>query len=333
MTNQPATQLNAGEETIIPARRDGVTALCVHAFLAIIVALGLRLLFVYWFPASADDSAIYLQLANNWVDHHVYGLSLNGQLVPTDLRTPGYPAFLAGVALLLGRSMQAILLSQAVLDVLTCILTAALAAALAPAGTRRRVWIIALWLAATCPFLANYSAVVLTEVVVTFLATAALACFALGLRHEPMQLRIRTGNPWNLHHCLCTCWAHFFTGAGDAGAPRNAVACWPSRLSCTVSRMEGLRARERAILLCCGHGGRVSASALAVGRAESHFLERSCSSSRRAMPRSPANTRRLATTPGRGRGSNAIATCILQSGRSEKTARTLMISRFGFRFS
>ena len=188
MTNQPATQPHDREDSIIPAPRGGVTALCVHTFLAVIVGLALRLVFVHWFPATTDDSATYLQLARNWVDHHVYGLSQNGQLVPTDLRTPGYPAFLAGVTLLFRRSMRAILLSQAVLDVFTCILTAALAAALAPAGARRRVWIIALWLAATCPFLANYSAVVLTEVVVTFLATAALSCFALGLRQEPAQL-------------------------------------------------------------------------------------------------------------------------------------------------
>jgi hypothetical protein len=134
---------------------------------------------------------MYIQFARTWADHHVYGFWLNGHLVPADLRTPGYPAFLAGVAMLFGRSIRAILLSQAVLDVLTCFLTAALAAALAPAGARRRVWIIALWLAATCPFVANYSAVVLTEVLVTFLATAALYSFALGLRQEPAQLSFR----------------------------------------------------------------------------------------------------------------------------------------------
>jgi len=93
--------------------------------------------------------------------------------------------------MLFGRSIRAIRLSQAVLDVITCFLTAALAAALAPAGSRRRIWIIALWLAATCPFVANYSAVVLTEVLVTFLATAALCCFTLGLRQEFAQLNLR----------------------------------------------------------------------------------------------------------------------------------------------
>ncbi len=190
-TNQPVPQQNGREGTIIPAARNGVTNLCVYAFLAILVALGLRLLFVLRFPASSDDSEMYIQFARNWADHGVYGFWLNGQLIPTDLRTPGYPAFLAGVAMLVGRSMRSIQLSQAALDVLTCFWTAALAAALAPSGARRRVWITALWLAATCPFVANYTAVVLTEALVTFLATAALCCFALGLREETSRLTFR----------------------------------------------------------------------------------------------------------------------------------------------
>ena len=186
MTIQRASQPSGREETIIPAADAGVTSLRASAFLAIIVALGLRLLFVLRFPGSAGDSDLYLQFARNWADHQVYGFWIDGHSVPTDLRTPGYPAYLAGVALLLGRSIRAILLSQAVLDVFTCILTAALAAALAPSGSRQRVGIIALWLAATCPFVANYTAVVLTETLVTFLAIAALCCFVMGLR-EPMS--------------------------------------------------------------------------------------------------------------------------------------------------
>ena len=147
MINSSATQSSGPNGPIIPARRDGVTSLRVHAFLAILVALGLRLLFVFRFPGAAGDSDLYIQFARIWADHHVYGFLLDGFPVPTDLRMPGYPAFLAGVALLLGRSIQAILLSQAALDTVTCFLTAALAAALAPASARRRVWIIGLWLA------------------------------------------------------------------------------------------------------------------------------------------------------------------------------------------
>jgi 4-amino-4-deoxy-L-arabinose transferase-like glycosyltransferase len=218
MTNQPATESFGREGTIIPARRESVTVLCVHTFLAILTALALRLAFIHWFPATADDSATYLQLAANWVDHHVYGLAQNGQLVPTDLRTPGYPAYLAGVTLLFRRSMHAILLSQAVLDVFTCVLTAVLAATLAPRESRRRAWIIALWLAATCPFVANYSAVVLTEVLVTFLTTACLACFAMGLSKEPAQMGLRMGRQWN-QPVVFTLLGAFLTGVATMVRP------------------------------------------------------------------------------------------------------------------
>src|SRR4029077_18139626 len=203
---------------IIPAPPGGVTSVRFHAFLAIIVALSLRLLFVFWFPAPSGDSETYISLARFWADHHFYGFLLKGYLVPTDLRMPGYPAFLAGIAMLFGRSIQAILLSQAVLDVITCFLTAALAAALAPAGSRRRVRIIALWLAATCPFLANYTAVVLTEVLVTFLSTAALYCFALGLRQASSSYTLRDEHAHATPFAFALLGA-FFTGAATLARP------------------------------------------------------------------------------------------------------------------
>lgn len=253
MTNPPATQTQHREGTIIPAQRSGVTALYAQTFLAIITALALRLVFVHWFPATTDDSATYLQLANNWLDHHVYGLSLNGQLVPTDLRTPGYPAFLAGVTLLFRRSMRAILLSQVVLDVITCIMTAALAAALAPASARWRVWIIALWLAATCPFLASYSAAVLTEVVVTFFATAALCCFALGLRQESTKVVFRIGHGWR-HPLAFALLGSLLTGMATLVRPEMPL------LLCAAILVYGLRewraqGAEKAILYAAAMAG------------------------------------------------------------------------------
>ena len=238
---------------IIPARRESVTALCIHTFLAVIAGLALRLAFVHWFPTETDDSATYLQLASNWVEHHVYGLSQNGQPVPTDLRSPGYPAFLAGVTLLFRRSMQAILLSQAVLDVFTCLLTAALAAALAPVSTRRRVWIIALWLAATCPFVANYSAVVLTEVVVAFLATAALACFALGLRQEPAQLLLRIRGQWDSPFVFALLGA-FLTGVASLVRPEMPLLLGVAALVYGLRAWRVLGARK-AVLFAAAMAG------------------------------------------------------------------------------
>ena len=208
----------ADKSSMIPARRDGVTRLRAHAFLAMLVGLALRLLFALRFPASAGDSETYLQLARNWADHHVYGLWINGQMASADLRMPGYPAFLAGVAMLFGRSIHAIVLSQVALDLGACFLTAAIAVTLAPVIARRRVAIAGLWLSATCPFVANYSAVVLTEVLVTFLATAALVCFVLGLRRET------TGFSYNGHRLVITgrvvtCLGAFLTGVATLVRP------------------------------------------------------------------------------------------------------------------
>ncbi|MGH9591803.1 MAG: hypothetical protein ACRD4Y_08765, partial [Candidatus Acidiferrales bacterium] len=172
---------------MIPAASGGVTGLRAQMFLAAMAGLALRLLFVFRLPSTAGDSDLYLQIGRNWADHHIFGLWLNGHLTPTDMRVPGYPAFLAAVALLLGRSQTAILLSQALVDLLTCFLTAGLASALAPVSARRRVWIAGLWLSATCPFVANYTSVVLSEVVAGFFATGALFCFVLALRATPIE--------------------------------------------------------------------------------------------------------------------------------------------------
>jgi hypothetical protein len=218
MTNLTATQSYGPEDSIIPAPQHGVTSVRGHAFLAIIAALGLRLLFVFRFPGSAGDSDLYIQLARVWADHHLYGLFLNGLPVPTDLRMPGYPAFLAGVALLFGRTLRAVLLSQAFLDVITCFLTAALAAELAPARSRRRVWIAGLWLAATCPFLANYTAVVLTEVLVTLLAMAAMYFFVLGLGQPAAPLALRDADNHLTPFALALCGA-FLTGLATLVRP------------------------------------------------------------------------------------------------------------------
>src|SRR3989442_6846646 len=95
-----------------------------HLLLAGLAGLGLRLFFVRRFATSAGDTAIYEELARNWLDHHVYGLFVGGQLTPVDLHVPGYPAFLAPIYLLFGRPPLAVMLTQPVLGLLTCLLTA-----------------------------------------------------------------------------------------------------------------------------------------------------------------------------------------------------------------
>lgn len=143
--------------------------------LATAAGLGLRLMFVLVYPATdTGDSSFYIQLAWNWLKRGVYGLELNGHLVPVDMRVPGYPAFLAGIFAIAGQSARAVMVTQALLDVATCVVVAWIAARMAPPESRRRVGVAAVWLAALCPFTANYTAVVLTETLVTFLTAVAI---------------------------------------------------------------------------------------------------------------------------------------------------------------
>jgi hypothetical protein len=149
--------------------------------LPLVTGAALRLFFVLKFPAGAGDTVIYDQLATNWLKHAKYAMDIAGQPVSVDIRMPGYPAFLAIVYALTGHTgeaaRRAVLLSQAFVDLSSCVLIGALAALLASLCTEkahaRRAFLIGLWLAALCPFTANYAAVPLTEVWAIFLTTLA----------------------------------------------------------------------------------------------------------------------------------------------------------------
>jgi hypothetical protein len=159
----------------------------IHAAAAALAGLALRLGFVTWFPTTAGDTAAYLGLARNLLDAHTYGLEVAGRLVPVDIRPPGYPLFVAAVYAIFGRSDTALLVAQAVLDLAGCFLIAALAARLAPERSRRRVWLAGLWLAAMCPFVANYAAVPLTEVLAVFLSSATLLLIVRAWQREEIE--------------------------------------------------------------------------------------------------------------------------------------------------
>ena len=177
------------------------TKMRANAAFAALVGLALRFYLVLVFPVTdSGDAPFYIELAWNWLKKGVYGFSINGRLTPVDMRVPGYPAFLAAVFAVAGRSPRAAMLAQAVLDVVSCFVVALIAARLAPPESRRRVTIAALWLAALCPFTANYSAVVLTEVLVTFLTALAILILIGAYRHEILggAPGVRGLSPWFL---------------------------------------------------------------------------------------------------------------------------------------
>ena len=151
-----------------------------HLAPALLAGLALRLFFIWRFPFYSGDTAYYEELARNWLYHGVYGFYSHGQLVASDARAPGYPAFLAAIYFLAGTGRMAVMLAQAFVDLATCVLAAGIAHRLAtgaPDPARTRVAAAALWLTALCPFTANYTAVPLTEVLATFFTTLALLIF------------------------------------------------------------------------------------------------------------------------------------------------------------
>jgi 4-amino-4-deoxy-L-arabinose transferase-like glycosyltransferase len=165
-----------------------------HLAGALIAGLALRLFFILHFPFYSGDTKFYEELARNWLYHGVYGLFVNGQLLPVDMRMPGYPVFLAAIYRLFGDSRMAVMLLQAVADLGTCVLAALIASRLAPFSHRKWVANCALWIAALCPFTADYTAAILTETIATFLTTFAILVFVVILSDESTNVPLRELN-------------------------------------------------------------------------------------------------------------------------------------------
>jgi 4-amino-4-deoxy-L-arabinose transferase-like glycosyltransferase len=145
---------------------------------ASLAAVGLRLLLVVRFPGVVDDSRFYANIAENWLQHGVYGITNSGAIVPTLSRLPGYPAFLAAIFAVLGiDNFRAVLLVQVLFDLATCFLIADMARRLFSERAAKAAFL----LAALCPFLANYAAAALTETLEIFFTALALDLVFRGL--------------------------------------------------------------------------------------------------------------------------------------------------------
>ena len=146
-----------------------------YAALALVAGLALRL----WFIARAGrvdgDTLIYGNIAKNWMQHGIYGFATTAKgLMPTLIRLPGYPLFLAACFRVFGVDRYvAVMYVQGLLDLFTCLLVAALARRL----FGQRAGLAALWLSALCPFTAAYVAAPLTEILTLF--TIALTFYSV----------------------------------------------------------------------------------------------------------------------------------------------------------
>src|SRR5215470_202098 len=140
----------------------------IYAFL-ILLALSFRLFIAIRIPNDEpDDGRVYSQIARNILEQHVYSIESQAPYTPTLIRLPGYPLLIAAIYSVFGHGNNtAVRVAQAVVDTLTCILIAFLA--FQWAERKHRAALIALALAAVCPFTVIYVATILTEVPTNFL--------------------------------------------------------------------------------------------------------------------------------------------------------------------
>jgi hypothetical protein len=207
---------------------------------ALLAGAALRLWFIRVFPQIQGDSLLYADIARNWLLHGIYGrpvLHAGGPptIAPTLVRLPGYPAFLALCFAAFGnQNYSAVLYLQAVIDLATCLIVAGFVRRLC--GPRTAM--IALWLAALCPFTANYVAMPLTE-------TLSIFCVALGLYAFAAAL-VRPHWGWLL--TLACAWSYAALLRPDGAL--LAVVFFPAFIL-YGSRSSGI-ARSLRIALFCG---------------------------------------------------------------------------------
>ena len=170
------------------------------------VGFCLRLFFALKYPANSGDTVLYEQMATNWLKHGAYAMDVFGKVTAVDLRMPGYPAFLALIYALTGKTGEsarfAVMIGQVLVDLLTCVLIAGLAALLLLAANERvrpkRVFTAGLRLAALCPFIANYAAVPLTEVFAACFTAAALLPLCILVTRARNRGWLRVDRHWML---------------------------------------------------------------------------------------------------------------------------------------
>jgi hypothetical protein len=184
-------------------------------------AVALRTLFILQFPHISDDSFVYGDIAKNWLDRGIFGLTDNGEIRPTLIRLPGYPGFLAAMFAIFGREhYTAVMIVQALIDTNTCLVIAGLALELMNTRAAKAAYV----LAALCPFTASYVAAPLSE-------TLAICCVAHALYYgvrglKALEQDIPGGKLWAI--------AGLWSAAGIFMRPDNGLILPASGLALLV---------------------------------------------------------------------------------------------------
>ncbi|MEX2614514.1 MAG: hypothetical protein WD767_00290 [Alphaproteobacteria bacterium] len=156
-----------------------MTGLLLLVFLAALLArvINIALLPISVEYLTVEDAILYWDGAKVLLDHGVFGRLTDTGIMPETERAPGYIFFLAGLRWLFSDSLVGILLAQAVLDSLTCVLIAVTGAQLS-----RSLALAGGLLAACWVNLIIHSGMILSDSLFVFLMTAMLAAAAQFLR-------------------------------------------------------------------------------------------------------------------------------------------------------
>ncbi len=161
--------------------------------IAALAAVALRLFFLFRFPALTNDSFVYGDIAKNWLQQGIYGLSGIDEVSPTYIRLPGYPAFLAAVFAVFGMEhYRAVMVLQVFVDIGSCLLIADIARRLISPRAAKAAFL----LAGLCPFLASYAAAALTETLEIFFTVLAFDCAIAGLESVEPGIGGKQLRPW-----------------------------------------------------------------------------------------------------------------------------------------
>jgi 4-amino-4-deoxy-L-arabinose transferase-like glycosyltransferase len=159
-----------------------------------LVALGFRLFVALRLPNDTPgDGVIYAQIARNLLEQHVYSHETQAPFIPSLIRLPGYPLFLAGIYAVFGHGNNtAVRVVQALLDTITAGLIALVAYLwISDDVLKHRAAIAAFVLAALCPFTTIYVATILTEVPTNLFVVLLCLFVTLALKSQSKRWRER----------------------------------------------------------------------------------------------------------------------------------------------
>lgn len=138
------------------------------------LAIAIRLLNVAFLPTDPDtllqeDASLYWTGSAILLEHGSFSYDSKSGLQPQTERVPGYFVFLAGVQALFGDSLTAALIVQSIVDAVTCVLIAGIAALLTPHLALPAGILAALW-----PNMVIHSGTMLSDALFLMLFTAML---------------------------------------------------------------------------------------------------------------------------------------------------------------